>query len=430
MLSADKEVMSDFRQRSPKSPNVERLPVVIWSRLYYDTAPYLNERSADGTSLLAFFHRQLRDVVTEEYLTGEMAREHHRALAVYFAERPHQIERDGCQTLNFRKLSELPYQQREGEMWSELEYTLCDLSFIEAKCTAGMVYDLIADYNAALVAQDMPPDTQRRIAEFAHFLETQSHVLARCPALTFQQALNEPDATAPAQAAHQRVQTGQETRPHMRWLNKPQLVSRRLMTIVGHSDIINSCAISPDGTRIVSASSDRTLKIWDMADGKELLTLRGHIDSVETCAFAPDGSHIVSGARDGEVKIWDAVSGQEVARLAGHKDAPVASCTFAPSGKQVVSASWDHTLKVWEASTGEELYTIHGHDSPVFTCAFSPDGSRIVSGADDGSLKLWDTHNGTELEPLAGHAKGVMACAFSADGTWIVSASEDGTLRR
>jgi hypothetical protein len=64
-------------------------------------------------------------------------------------------------------------------MWTELENTLCDLSFIEAKCAAGMTYDLVADYNAALAAQNLPPDKRRRIAEFARFLEAQSHVLGR-----------------------------------------------------------------------------------------------------------------------------------------------------------------------------------------------------------------------------------------------------------
>lgn len=103
--------------------------------------------------------------------------------------------------------------------------------------------------------------------------------LARHPALTFQQALNEPDATAPAQAARQRVQARQETRPHVRWINKPQAVSPCLMTIIGHRDELSSCDVSPDGARIVSASSDKELKVWDAADGKELLTLRGHGES-------------------------------------------------------------------------------------------------------------------------------------------------------
>jgi hypothetical protein len=63
LLSADGEVMADFLRRSPESPKVERLPVVVWSRLYADLEPYLTERRADGTALMAFYHRQLGQVV-------------------------------------------------------------------------------------------------------------------------------------------------------------------------------------------------------------------------------------------------------------------------------------------------------------------------------------------------------------------------------
>lgn len=429
VLSKDAEIMADFRQRLPESPDVGKLPMIIWSRLYFDLQPYLNERSADGTSLLAFFHRQLREVVTMDYLAGGAKRERHCALALYFGKQMHIMENVGQQTLNLRKLSELPYQQREAEMWSDLENTLTDLSFIEAKCAAGMTYDLVADYNAALASENLPPERRSRIEDFARFLNTQSHLLAKHPALTFQQAFNEPDATAPAQAARQRIALGQETRLRLRWINKPQVPSLCVMTIAGHGDIINSCDTSPDGTRIVSASSDKSLKVWDAASGKELLTLRGHGASVETCSFSRDGTCILSGDRNGKIKIWDAASGQELVSLAGHNDA-VTTCAFSPDGKRVVSASYDHTLKVWDADTGAELHTLRGHRGPVLACSFSPDGTVIVSGANDDSLRLWDAITGTKLKSLLGHENSVLKCTFSSDGKWIFSASEDGTLKR
>ena len=82
--------------------------------------------------------------------SGKQAR--HESLAQYFGAQDLQFEKDGKQSPNVRKVSELPYQQTQGEMWDEVEQTLCDLLFIEAKCVSGMTYGLIADYNAALDA--------------------------------------------------------------------------------------------------------------------------------------------------------------------------------------------------------------------------------------------------------------------------------------
>ena len=81
---------------------------------------------------------------------------------------------------------------------------------------------------------------------------------------------------------------------------------------------MNGCAVSPDGTWIVSASYDNTLKIWDAATGAERATLTGHTGSVNGCAVSPDGTWIVSASDDNTLKIWDAATGTERATLTGH----------------------------------------------------------------------------------------------------------------
>jgi len=83
-LSMDQEMLADFQRRSPKSPKSDRLPVVIWSRLYFDLEPYLTERSADGTSLFSFYHRQMSEAVNAQYLAGEEKPARHSVLANYF----------------------------------------------------------------------------------------------------------------------------------------------------------------------------------------------------------------------------------------------------------------------------------------------------------------------------------------------------------
>ena len=96
VLSADPEILTNFHDRSPKSPPVKTLPVVVWSRLHSDLEPYLVERTADGTTLLAFYHpTSFGKAVTDAYLAGNEGSERHRSLAAYFQLQPLNWEQGG-----------------------------------------------------------------------------------------------------------------------------------------------------------------------------------------------------------------------------------------------------------------------------------------------------------------------------------------------
>lgn len=135
VLSEDTSVMADLLQRASKaSPAVTRLPVVLWSRLYFDLEPYLTERATDGARTLAFYHQQLAQAVAEAYLTGAAGIERHRGLARYFAWPEDGEEVDSTEAApNLRTLAELPYQQTLGELWDDLFATLTNFRFLEQK---------------------------------------------------------------------------------------------------------------------------------------------------------------------------------------------------------------------------------------------------------------------------------------------------------
>jgi len=201
-----------------------------------------------------------------------------------------------------------------------------------------------------------------------------------------------------------------------------------LRSLQGHSASVNGCAFSLDGKQIVSASADRTLKVWDMKSGQLLRSLEGHSASVYGCAFSPDGKQIVSASADRTLKVWDMKSGQLLRSLEGHSDW-VRGCAFSPDSKQIVSASDDRALKVWEAKSGQLLRSLEGHSDSVWSCAFSHDGKEIVSASEDGTLKVWETESGQLLRSLEGHSDSVLSCAFSPDGKQISSTSVDRTLK-
>jgi WD40 repeat protein/tRNA A-37 threonylcarbamoyl transferase component Bud32 len=185
---------------------------------------------------------------------------------------------------------------------------------------------------------------------------------------------------------------------------------------------------SPDGRFILAGSRDKTLKLWDVKDGRKLRTFVGHADWVNGVAFAPDAKVAASGSDDKTVRIWDIKTGQSVRVLTGHTGV-VHAVAFSPDGGKIISASSDGVLKLWDAKTGAELRTLTGHTNWIWTATFSPDGHMILSGSEDKTVKLWSVDSGQELRTLSGHSRGVTAVAFSPDGQTLLSGGSDGMLR-
>ena len=132
----------------------------------------------------------------------------------------------------------------------------------------------------------------------------------------------------------------------------------------GHDNAVRSAAFSPDGSRIVTASWDKTARIWDVASGKEIAVLRGHDGGLYSAAFSRDGSRIVTASMDKTARIWDAASAKEIAVLRGH-GSYVLSAAFSPDGSRIVTASGDKTALIW----GAHLQTMSAKDLLVEACA-------------------------------------------------------------
>ncbi|MGD0505279.1 MAG: serine/threonine-protein kinase [Steroidobacteraceae bacterium] len=201
-----------------------------------------------------------------------------------------------------------------------------------------------------------------------------------------------------------------------------------LIALSGHGDSVTSAAYSPDGTRVVTASGDKTARIWDARAGTQITVLAGHGGRIYSAGYSPDGTRIVTASYDRTARIWDARTGAQLAELS-IPSGFVRSAAYSPDGKQIITASGDNAARIWDARSGKPLAVLLGHGGIVTSARFSPDGTRIVTASADKSARIWDARTGTQLTVLSGHGNFVMSAAYSPDGTRIVTASEDATAR-
>ncbi len=208
-----------------------------------------------------------------------------------------------------------------------------------------------------------------------------------------------------------------------------------LMIIAGHPEAVMTANFSPDRSRIVTSSDDHTVRIWDTGSGTQVAELRGHTDSSEDAVFAPDNWRVVSGSDDGTARVWNTHNGAAIVTVATHAPDPksgsrgeIYSAVFSPDGSRILTASMDKTARVWDARSGAELLVISGHTERVNSADFSADGTRIVTASSDKTARVWNALTGAQLLALP-HESFVRLATFSSAGTRIVTASNDGAVR-
>jgi WD40 repeat protein len=201
------------------------------------------------------------------------------------------------------------------------------------------------------------------------------------------------------------------------------------VTVDGHQGSIWSVAIDSADRLVLSASSDGTVRVWEVSSGRHVRTLSGHEGWVNSVAVSADGELALSGSSDGTVRVWEVSSGRHVRTLSGH-EGWVNSVAVSADGELALSGSSDGTVRVWEVSSGRQSQMLRGHSLGVTSVHLSADLRSALSAGYDGLVNHWDLSTGAAApRVLRGHKDRIWAVSGGSSGEIAASASADGTVR-
>lgn len=240
-------------------------------------------------------------------------------------------------------------------------------------------------------------------------------------------------------------------------------------TLKGHTKTVHDLAFDAKGSVLVTCAADLTLKVWDVADEyKCVRTLHGHDHCVSSVSFL-GSDKLVSASRDKTIRIWELSTGFCIKTITGHAEW-VRSVNVSEDSRLLCTGSNDQSVRVWDASSGESKSDMRGHDNVVETAKFAPvnayaclrrlaglpvaaaaaaplkaidnekeaattngntnmPGQFVVSASRDKTLKLWDVTSGQVLHTFVGHDNWVRDFVFHPSGKTLISVSDDKTMR-
>lgn len=224
-----------------------------------------------------------------------------------------------------------------------------------------------------------------------------------------------------------------------------------------HGERVFAASFSADGRRVVTASWDKTVRIWDVETGRQVGDSIRPETQILAAGMSPDGKRIVTVSADSTGRVWDVKSGKPIGEVLRHDlppkgifvptgftaDSAIAKHTgnalgnplqigaagFSPDGKRMVTACLDHAALIWDAETSRRIGTLLGHTGRITAASFSADGLRIVTASEDNCAQLWDANSVNPIGDPMLHKAQVLSARFSADGNRIVTASADRTAR-
>jgi WD40 repeat protein len=205
--------------------------------------------------------------------------------------------------------------------------------------------------------------------------------------------------------------------------------------LAGHKGEVRGAVLLAGGKTALTASYDKSIRVWSVETGKELRQLDGVTDKVSCLAVSPDGRTVAGGifftaGSAGTIHLWDLDTGASLRSLKGHTK-EVTSVAFSPDGTRLLSGSADGSARLWDVAAGKELMVFEGPIGRVENAAFTPDGKRVVTcGGDQAScLRLWDVDTGRQILQSEELGSAITGLAVLPDSRHCVTSGKDGTIR-
>ncbi|MCB1157698.1 MAG: caspase family protein [Leptospiraceae bacterium] len=242
-----------------------------------------------------------------------------------------------------------------------------------------------------------------------------------------------------------------------------------LMIQNGHSSSVSGILLTKDGKKLISYSSDYTIKIWDIKTEKLLQSLEGHTGGIKGVQLTKDEKKLISYSDDGTIKIWETSSGKLLYSLEGHTWW-ITGIHLTRDNSKLISYAMDGTIKIWETSSGKLLHSLEEHTNYVNGIQLTKDETKLISYSHDATIKIWELKTGKLIKSLKwyafvygiqitadeekiipysyskvieiieiksekvihsleGHTNGVSGVQLSKDGKKLISYSEDNTIK-
>jgi len=210
---------------------------------------------------------------------------------------------------------------------------------------------------------------------------------------------------------------------------------RETHKFVGHNGPVYGLVLIEDDSKLVSiADKDLAVKIWDLERRVLKTSLAPNSAHINAVAVSPDNRYIVTGGDDGIARFWDIDRGIML-RYLEHSQG-IYTITISPDGRHMLCGSKKAptsekpgVIWVWDFELGVELRALEGHKGHVTALAMTADSRYILSGGQDGVVHLWDLETGTLLKTMTGHKTSINMIHITTDGQHVITGSTDGTVR-
>jgi WD40 repeat protein len=195
-------------------------------------------------------------------------------------------------------------------------------------------------------------------------------------------------------------------------------------TIDAHNDWVRCLSFTPDGNRLVSGSFDKTIKLWQLDNGKMIHTLADRPKGVFALAVSPNGKFLVSGSWDETIELWNLETATPLQNLVQHT-ASVRSLAISADSQTLISGSFDKTIKLWHLPTGVVTKTINSPEA-IAAIALSANGKFLVSTGDDGTIELWSLNSGEAIAESIGNQHCIGSLSICPDSKTIAAGTVNG----